>query len=316
MSKRRAVKFKIVAIGLFAAALAMAFGWYFHRHAIAVLAPAGEVAQKERSLIVVALLLSAIVVVPVYVMTVAIVLKYREGNHSKKKITYSPEWDHSRLFESLWWGIPLLIITILSIVTWYSSHALDPFRSLASSKKPLNVQVICLDWKWLFIYPDQHIASVNLVEMPVDTPVNFQITSDAVMNSFWIPRLGGQIYAMPGMSTQLHLVANRAGDFYGSPANIAGSGFARMTFTARAVSAGSFNDWVRAAQASPRQLTMAAYHQLAKPSTSNPVAYYASPQSSLYNDVVMRYMMPTPVDTPAVNTPNTSPSSMPGMSMP
>jgi cytochrome o ubiquinol oxidase subunit 2 len=273
-------------------AVLVLLSWYLRRHTVAVLSPAGEIAQKERNLIVVALLLSAIVVLPVFAMTIAIVLKYRESNHEKKYVQYTPDWDHNRWLESLWWGIPCVIILVLSVITWNSSHALDPYKPLVSNRQPLTVQVICMDWKWLFIYPQQHIASVNLVEMPVDTPVNFQITSDAVMNSFWIPQLGGQIYAMPGMVTQLHLMADRTGSFFGSPANIAGAGFARMDFSARSVSQADFNSWQQSAEASPNVLTMAAYHRLKKPSENNPVTYYSLAQNSLYNDVVMNYMMP------------------------
>lgn len=289
MADKGSAKSKIVVTVLPAIAIVVVAGWYLHRQTIAVLAPAGEVARKEHRLMALALFLSAIVVVPVYTMAIAIALKYRESNHAKKKVVYSPDWDHSWLFEGLWWGVPLLIITILSVVTWHSSHTLDPFRSLASTKRALNVQVICLDWKWLFIYPDQRIASVNLVEMPVGTPVSFQITSDAVMNSFWIPQLGGQIYAMPGMNTRLHLVADRAGDFYGSPANIAGSGFARMTFTARAVPPSGFAKWLATARLS-KALTIAAYKRLARPSDSYPVSLYSQPASDLYDTVIMKYM--------------------------
>lgn len=267
----------------------VAIAWYLHRTNIPVLEPAGLVGHKERALIIIAILLSVIVVVPVFTMTIIIAWRYRASNTKAK---YSPEWDHSRLFEGLWWGVPAAIITVLSVITWQSSHALDPYKALAATTKPLTVQVICLDWKWLFIYPNQNVASVNLVEMPVNTPVDFKITSDAVMNSFWIPQLGGQIYAMPGMSTQLHLVANKYGSFYGSPANIAGSGFSYMNFTAKAVSVQDFNKWVQSAKQSPRHLTQAAYNQLAKPSQSNPVVYYSIVQKDLFASTVLKYMMP------------------------
>lgn len=307
----------VVAIGAALAALA----WYVHGHTVAVLSPAGEIARKERNLMAFALLLSALVVLPVFTMAIVIAAKYRESNHAKKNLKYSPDWDRSRLFESLWWGVPCAIIIVLSVVTWNSSHALDPYRALASAKKPLTVQVICLDWKWLFIYPEQHIATTNLVEIPVNTPVNFQITSDAVMNSFWIPQLSGQIYAMPGMSTQLHLMADKTGSFYGSPANIAGSGFARMTFTAKSVSQTDFNNWIMNAQASSKELTTHAYSQLAKPSDNYPVTYYSTPMSDLYNDVVMKYMMPNMNDkssksSSAAPKQSGSMSNMQGMYMP
>ena len=132
--------------------------------------------------------LSLIVVIPVYIMLFLFAWKYREGNTKAK---YSPDWDHSALLETIWWTVPLLLITILSVVTWNSSHDLDPFRPLNSSVKPVKIQVVALQWKWLFIYPEQNIASVNYVEFPVNTPVDFEITADAPMNSFWIPQVGG-----------------------------------------------------------------------------------------------------------------------------
>jgi cytochrome o ubiquinol oxidase subunit II len=320
MSKRSTAKIKILIPVMVALSVIGLLAWYVHRHTIAVLQPAGEVAQKERNLLVFGVLLSALVVVPVFAMTIVIALKYREGNHTRKKVKYSPEWNHSRLFESLWWGVPFAIIVVLSIVTWNSSHALDPYKPLASNKQALQVQVICLDWKWLFMYPEQHIASVNLLEMPVNTPVDFHITSDAVMNSFWIPQLSGQIYAMPGMDTQLHLMADKTGSFLGSPANIAGVGFARMDFTAKSVSAADFKAWVSLAQSSSNELDQNSYDQLAKPSDNNPVVLYAAVQNGLYNNVIMKYMMP---DMPRSNVPGTNPKSpnanmpnmMPGMSM-
>jgi cytochrome o ubiquinol oxidase subunit II len=290
--KKTRKKRKLVGVGLFVAALLALAAWYLHRTNIPVLEPAGQIGQKERNLIIVGVLLSVIVVVPVYVMTVAIALKYRENNHESKKIKYSPDWDHSRLFESIWWGIPMAIIAVLSVITWNSSHALDPYKSLSSAVKPMTIQVVALDWKWLFIYPGQHMASVNMVEFPENTPVDFQITSDTVMNSFWIPQLGGQIYAMPGMMTHLHLVADKTGSFYGSPANIAGEGFARMTFTAKSASQADFTAWAQKAAGSPQRLSKSAYNQLARPSMSNPVVYYSSPQSGLYDYLLEKYAVP------------------------
>ena len=283
-------KFRIILAVAFVLILIGSFAWYLQGHNVAVLSPRGEIGQKERNLMAVTIILSLIVVVPVYAMTIAIVMKYREGNKKAKK--YSPDWDGSRLYESIWWGIPFLIIFILSIITWNSSHALDPFKPLNSTVKPLHVQVISLDWKWLFIYPEQHIASVNMVEMPVGTPVNFQITSDTVMNSFWIPNLGSQIYAMPGMNTQLHLIADTTGDYRGSSANISGKGFASMDFMAKAVPAGEFDTWVHNAQNSTSILNSFAYGELAKPSQSSVYATYSSVDDNLYNNVVMKYMMP------------------------
>ena len=274
-------------VGLLAAA-----AWYFHAHTVPVLEPSGTVGHKERNLIIVALLLAVLVVVPVYAMTIVIALKYREGNQ-KHKAKYAPDWDHDRRIELTWWAIPGMIILVLSVITWNSSHALDPFKPLASSKPPLSIQVVSLDWKWLFIYPSQGIASVNYLRVPVGTPLNFEVTSDSVMNSFWIPALGSQIYAMPGMDTQVHLMASKAGTFYGSSANISGAGFAGMHFKTEAVSQGQFNDWVKKSQHSPRQLSELAYENLASPTLDNPVAYYSGVKPGLYDDIILKYLPPS-----------------------
>lgn len=263
--------------------------WYLHAKNFAVLNPKGIVATKERNLMVLTVLLGLLVVVPVYIMTFAIAWRYREGNTKAK---YSPNLTGNRWIETLWWSIPSAIILLLSVVTWNSSHTLDPSQSLKVSTKPLNVDVVALDWKWLFIYPDQGVASVNQVEMPVGTPVNFYITADAPMNSFWIPQLGSQIYAMPGMRTQLHLIADKAGAYEGSSANLSGDGFAGMRFKAVAGSKAQFNNWLQAAQRSDATLDRGSYTQLAKPSEYNPVTTYASVDSSLFDHVLLKYMVP------------------------
>lgn len=266
-----------------------ALGHFLFTSNIAVLQPAGIVGQKEKHLMVLATLMCLIVVVPVFAMTIYISLKYRAGNKSAK---YHPNWDHSLKIESVWWGIPLAIITILAVVAWNSSHELDPFRSLDSANRPLPVQVVALDWKWLFIYPEQEISTVNYLEIPVNRPVDFQITADAPMNSFWIPQLGGQIYAMSGMSTQLHLMADEPGEYTGRSANISGRGFAGMQFKTMAVSEADFSGWVDKVKSSPNTLNVDDYSKLAQESENNPVAYYSSTADNLFDDIIMKYMMP------------------------
>ncbi|HET7059701.1 MAG TPA: ubiquinol oxidase subunit II [Candidatus Saccharimonadales bacterium] len=290
-------KLKIIILAL-AALIVLTFiaGWLKHSN-VQVFNSAGSVGEKERNLMLFALGLSLIVVIPVYILLFSFAWRYREG--SKKKRKYSPELAGNWAVETVWWLIPTALITILSVVAWNSSHALDPYRPLASSKKPMTIQVVALDWKWLFIYPKQHVASVNFVQLPVGTPVKFQITSDAPMNSLWIPQLGGQIYAMPGMSTQLNLIADRAGDYHGSSANISGTGFSRMDFIARAGSESQFNAWVKSAQHSPHRLSRPAYDQLAKPSQDNPVTYYSRPDSDLFGQVILKYIVPQTANGPA-----------------
>jgi len=263
--------------------------WYLHNKNFAVLNPAGEVGHKERNLIIVTVLLGLLVVVPVYIMTFTIAWRYREGNTKAK---YSPELSGNRWAEGLWWGIPSVIILVLSVITWNSSHALDPFKPLASAKSPVTVEVVALDWKWLFIYPKEGIASINYMRFPVGTPVDFYITADAPMNSLWIPQLGSQIYAMPGMSTQLHLIADKTGNYAGSSANISGAGFADMRFTASASSQADYDNWIALARNSGGTLDANAYHQLAKPSVSPTTPMYSSVESDLYSRVLLKYMVP------------------------
>jgi cytochrome o ubiquinol oxidase subunit 2 len=283
-------KYKVIIGGVLLAAIIGLAVVYFRSVNIAVLDPKGTIGQQEKQLIVFALSLSLVVVIPVFGMLFWFAWRYRASNHLNVK--YSPNWDHSAVLESIWWLVPSVLIVILSVVTWRSAHQLDPFKSISSSVKPLNIQVIALDWKWLFIYPDQRIATVNYFEFPKQTPVNFQITADAPMNSFWIPQLGGQIYAMPGMSTQLHLMASQSGNFRGSSANISGEGFAGMDFSAHATDTDSFNAWVKSTQQSQRSLDLASYNQLSAPSQKNPKTNYALSDPNLYDIVVMKFMEP------------------------
>ncbi|HZL08012.1 MAG TPA: ubiquinol oxidase subunit II [Candidatus Dormibacteraeota bacterium] len=280
--KSRATLIAIPVLGLVLLA-----AWYLQGTNIPVLEPKGPVGRQELNLFITGLLLSLVVVIPVFTLLFAFAWKYRESNTKAK---YSPDLDGSRIAETIWWIIPSILILIISILTWNSSHQLDPFKPLASSKPQMTIQVVALDWKWLFIYPEQRIASVNFVQFPKDTPVDFEITADAPMNSFWIPQLGGQIYAMPGMDTNLHLMASQYGTFNGSSANISGSGFAGMAFTAKSSSPDDFNRWVQSVKHSGADLSQQAYDKLAEPSQYNPVTYYASAQPGLYDSVIMKYM--------------------------
>lgn len=256
---------------------------------IDVLNPQGEIAIKEYRLIIFTLLLSAIVVIPVFVMLVVFSLRYREGN---KKAAYRPNWGGNRFLEAIWWGIPCVIIVILGVVTWQSSHELDPYKDLDSSVAPINIQVVSLQWKWLFIYPDQQVASVNELIIPEKTPINFTITSDAPMNSFWIPSLGSQVYAMSGMSTELRLIADKTGEYRGSSANISGTGFADMNFMAKSRSKAGFDTWVQQTKSLTNGLDETTYATLAQPSVEKQPRYYALKDDSLYDKIVMKYMMP------------------------
>ncbi|HJU49761.1 MAG TPA: ubiquinol oxidase subunit II, partial [Pseudogulbenkiania sp.] len=255
-----------------------------------ILDPKGQVAADEKSLIITATVLMLLVVVPVILMTLGFAWKYRASN---KSATYDPKWSHSGKIEAVVWTIPIIIVSFLAVLSWNTTHKLDPYRPLDSDKKPINIQAISLDWKWLFIYPDLGIATVNQIAFPSNTPVNFKITSDAAMNSFFIPQLGGQIYAMAGMQTKLHLIANEAGTYDGMSANYSGGGFSDMKFKAIATTTPEeFDTWVkkvRAASAS-KSLDAAAYQQLLKPSERNPVEYFSSITPSLFYGVLNKYV--------------------------
>ncbi|HYF97146.1 MAG TPA: ubiquinol oxidase subunit II [Patescibacteria group bacterium] len=269
--------------------LSLVFTLFFYGNDIPVLNPQGEIANKQKDLIIFASLLSLVVVIPVFTMAFFIVWKYRASN---KKAKYTPDWDSNKVIESIWWGVPLILIAILSVVTWKSTHELDPFKPLESKTKPITIQVVALDWKWLFIYPEQDVATVNYVQFPVDTPVNFNITADAPMNAFWIPSLGGQMYAMAGMSTELNLMADKIGTYEGSSTNISGKGFAGMRFKANASSEKEFKQWIEAVKIAPNVLSQDEYDKLAKPSENNKVAYYSDTDEGLYNTIMMKFMGP------------------------
>ena len=240
-----------------------------------------------------------VIVIPVFILTFTIAWKYREGN---KKADYTPNWDQNGWLEALWWGLPCAIILALAIITWTSSHQLDPFKPISNGVKPITIQVVALDWKWLFIYPEQHIATVNYLKIPVNTPVNFQVTSDAPMNSFWIPQLGGQIYAMPGMITQLHLIAETAGEYQGLSANISGDGFAGMHFNTSAVTENDFIQWVGSTESGQSVLNQAEYNRLTQPSSNMAPSSYGWEDSSLFATIITKFTGPE--------------NNMPNMNMP
>lgn len=285
-------KYKILLGVILGFAVIAVVGLFLSTVNVEVLNPKGEIAARQRDLMVFATVLSLLVLVPVYVLAISFAYKYRESN---KKAKYTPDWGHNRTYETIWWGLPVLLILILSIVTWNTTHSLDPFKPLASDAKPLEVQVVALQWKWLFIYPEQNVATVNYLQIPVNRPINLTITSDAPMNSLWIPQLGGQIYAMSGMSTKLHLIADTPGTYNGSSANISGAGFAGMKFAVAAVSPEDFDMWALNAQQSQQFLSFARYDELAKPSENNQAETFAPVQDGLYDTIVMKYMLHTNV---------------------
>jgi cytochrome o ubiquinol oxidase subunit 2 len=255
---------------------------------IALLNPKGIIALQERNIIYLDVFLMFLVVIPMFIIALLIAHKYKEDS---KKAKYVPDWKNSKLLVLVWWTVPAVLVLVLAVINWKNTHALDPFAPLESNVKSLTIQVIALRWKWLFIYPEQNIATVNYIQFPVDTPINFELSSDdAPMNSFWIPQLGGQMYAMTGMGTKLHLIANTIGDFSGSAAEINGAGFSGMRFVARSSSNEDFERWVEKVHKSSKTLDADEYDMLSKPSENNPVVFYSSTVPGLYNKIIMKYM--------------------------
>jgi len=260
---------------------------------LVVLDPAGDVARQQGDLIVLSTVLMLLIIVPVMALTIFFAWRYRAAN---KEATYKPDWDHSTQLELVIWSAPLLIIICLGAVTWVATHLLDPYRPLArtgpgqaiaADVKPLDVNVVALDWKWLFIYPEQGVATVNELALPVNRPVRFRISSSSVMNSFYVPALAGQIYAMPGMETKLHGVFDKTGTFEGFSANYSGWGFSQMRFKVKSLPAGEFDQWVAATKAAGEgDLDRAAYLKLEQPSQKEPVRRFAAVDPQLFDAVV------------------------------
>jgi cytochrome o ubiquinol oxidase subunit 2 len=256
--------------------------------------PSGDVADQQGRLIVVATVLMLLIIVPVIALTGFFAWRYRQSN---TQATYAPDWDHSTALELVIWAAPLLIIIALGAVTWISTHTLDPYRPLRrldaaravpEGTKPLVVEVVALDWKWLFIYPEQGIATVNELAAPIDVPISFKITASSVMNSFFIPSLAGQIYAMPGMETKLHAVMNQPGVYDGFSANYSGAGFSGMRFKFHGMSPADFDRWVQGVKAGNTALTRADYLQLEKPSERERVRRYANVAPDLFGAILNR----------------------------
>lgn len=267
------------------------YSLYHFRDYIAVLFPKGPVALAERNLLLIIQAIMLLVIVPVYLLTFIFSWRYRAYRAKNSKAVYDPDLVDSHFAEYVWWGVPLFFTLVIAAMTWQKTYELDPFRPLASDKKPLKIQAVALQWKWLFLYPEEKIAVVNFLQFPEKVPVHFEITADAPMNSFWIPHLGGQIYAMPKMRSELHLMADEAGEYRGCSANISGVGFAGMHFIAKASSDEEYKKWIEKAKKSAKTLDFKAYEKLAAPSEDNPVEVYLL-EGNLFDQIIMKYMEP------------------------
>jgi cytochrome o ubiquinol oxidase subunit 2 len=254
-----------------------------------VLSPAGDVAEQQRNLLLVSTGLMLLIIIPVIAVTVIFAWRYRQSNVSAR---YEPDWDHSTQLELVIWAAPLLIIICLGAITWVGTHLLDPFRPIErlssdrpvmSGTEPLQVEVVALDWKWLFIYPKLGIATINELAAPLNQPIEFKITSSSVMNSFYIPALAGQIYAMPAMETKLYAVINKAGDYEGFSANYSGSGFSGMRFRFLGKSSTDFDTWVALVKRTVSSLDRKSYLQLERPTENESIRYFGSVAPDLYH---------------------------------
>ena len=247
--------------------------------------PQGPVGLAERNILFRAFGIMMIVVIPVFIMAAWFSWRYRATN---ARARYQPEWLSNKV-DAVTWILPALIVIAVGVHVWIFTHALDPYKPLDPPAKPLEVQAVAEDWKWLFIYPEQGIATVNEIAFPAGTPLTLRITSDTVMNSFFIPALGGQIYAMAGMQTQLNLLASEPGHFVGRNTQYSGSGFADQHFAAVAMTTEDFDAWVAKVKQSGTALDEAAYTELAKPSSKVPVTYYSSVEANLFDKIIATY---------------------------
>jgi cytochrome o ubiquinol oxidase subunit II len=251
-----------------------------------ILDPKGPIALAERDLLFTAVVLMLVVIIPVFVMAFLFAWRYRSSNG---KARYTPNWSYSARIDAVIWLVPALIVVALGVLLWSNTHKLDPYKRIDAAVQPLEVAVVAQDWKWLFIYPGQEIAVVNQLVFPSRMPLSLRITSDTVMNSFFIPALGGQIYAMAGMQTRLQLLADAPGRFTGRDSQYSGSGFSDQHFEAIAVAPEDFAAWVAKVKQSPNRLDAAAYRALAAPRRAHPVTYYSAVAPNLFDTIIAKY---------------------------
>lgn len=266
-----------------------------------MLDPKGIISFEERKLFFDTLALMLIVVLPVIIMSLTFVYHYKASHRIRD---YKPNWSHNHLLESLWWGIPCVIIVVLAILTWKKTYELDPYNRIqaAGNQKPLLIQAISLPWKWLFIYPEYNIATVNYLEIPVGQPVEYWLTSDnAAMTAFFIPQIGSQIYAQEGMRTRLFLLSNYVGEYIGMNTLFNGDGFAQMRFPVHVVQPNEMQQWVDNIKKSPQQLTEESYKQLVIPSKNDQPKFFAGVPNNLFLNVIEMYMHSTGTSHPREN---------------
>ncbi|HEX8762540.1 MAG TPA: COX aromatic rich motif-containing protein [Candidatus Saccharimonadales bacterium] len=261
-----------------------------HGNNIALFNPKGMIAHEQLRLMILVVSILLIIAIPTLTLLFFTAWRYRESN---TKSTHDPNVRHNKLIDVGMWLIPSSFMAVLALIMWPATHRLEPQKAIHPDAKPLTVQVVSMRWKWLFIYPEQRIATVNYLQIPAHTPIRFDLTADnAPMSSFWIPNLAGMLYTMTGHTNRLNLVADTPGDYPGSSAEINGAGFAGMKFTTKVSSHADFDRWVGGVQASGKTLDTTEYERLLEPSENNPAALYVTPNPDIYDKVLMKYTGP------------------------
>jgi cytochrome o ubiquinol oxidase subunit 2 len=279
---------KVALFSMFLLGLGLLIAIIVSGNNIALLNPKGFIASEQRDLLVFGTAFILLGVIPAVALTFFTAWKFRASNN---RAAYSPEAEHGKWFVLTMWMIPTVFMIVLGAVMWQATHSLEPRKPIASDSRRLTIQVVALRWKWLFIYPEQNVATVNYVQIPVDTPVEFQLTADeAPMSAFWVPNLGGMLYAMTGHVNRLNLIAGTPGDYPGQSAEINGAGFSEMKFSVKATSGAEFEGWLNTVKQSQLLLPKSEYEELAEPGEKHPVTYYSSVEQDLYNGIVMKYM--------------------------
>jgi cytochrome o ubiquinol oxidase subunit II len=276
-----------------------------------ILAPQGPIAAAEKVILIDSIAIMLAIVLPTIFAIFAFAYYFRQSN---TRAFYLPDFAHSGRIELVVWSIPTLTIILLGGVAWIGSHQLDPAAPVAGTGSPVRIQVVSLDWKWLFIYPDQRVATVNALTVPVGAPLQLELTSSSVMNAFFIPQLGSMIYTMNGMVTHLNLRADQEGDYKGLSAHFSGDGFPEMMFDVHVVSALDFPNWVGATAKSSNELTADAYNKLAQQSVETGRPTYRLPDPLLFDDIASQRIPPGPgpklVDNPAKPVPESGAASV------
>jgi len=265
-----------------------------------ILDPVGPIAAQEKQLLINSTAIMLAIIIPTMLATIAFAWWFRRGN---AKATYRPDWEYSGAIEMVVWAIPALTIMLLGGITWIGSHDLEPSKPLPSKSAPLKIEVVSLDWKWLFIYPDQGIASVNQLVVPAGTPVSYRLTSATVWNAFFVPQMGSMIYTMPRMTTRLNLQADRQGVFDGLSSHFSGDGFPGMQFKVQALPADQFAMWAQGSRGQGAALDGRGYAELSKPSSYVKPMTYGAVAPGLFDSIVANRPLPNPSPPPVPNQP-------------